>query len=198
MNFLHSEYLLPLIVITLMLITIFIKQENKFFEWVRLHWFYKRSKKNKIGSILYFLGFFIICLGLLDLRGPEKNISGKVIDQKTVILIDSSASMTAEDVRPNRFKKALLLAKHYVKKAVGQQVSIVVFSDSAKQIIPFTNDMDLVDARLGALEDMEMSRGGTSLTLAIKEAIQFFQNNSETLVGNILLFTDAEETETFL
>ena len=71
---------------------------------------------------------------------------------KTIILVDSSASMLAEDVRPNRFKKALLLVKHYVKKAVGQQISLVVFSDNQKRIIPFTDDIDLINARLERLE----------------------------------------------
>lgn len=195
MSFLQSEYLIPVIVFLALLIYLSVNQEIKFFQWIKDHWFLKRSGKNIIGSILYYLGLLLICLALLDLRGQETNIAGKISDQKTILLIDSSASMLTEDVRPNRFQKALLLAKHYVRKAVGQQVSVVVFSDSSKQIIPFTNDMDLVDARLSALEDMKLERGGTSLSLAIQESIQYFKNNSESISGNILMFTDAEETE---
>jgi Ca-activated chloride channel family protein len=195
MTFLQLEYLLPIIIGLIVVIIISIKQESNFYKWVEKHWFMKRTLKNKISSILYYLGLILISLALLDLRGPEKNISGKVSDQKTIILIDSSASMTAEDVRPNRFSKALLLAKHYVRKAVGQQISVVVFSDTTKQIIPFTSDMDLVDARLGALENMDLKRGGTALTVAIQESIQYFRNHTDNISGNILIFTDAEETD---
>ena len=195
MNFLQVEYLLPVLLFLLVVIFVSIKQENSFYKWIENHWFMKRSKKNKMSSVFYYIGLTLISLALLDLRGPEENITGKVSDQKTIILIDSSASMMAEDVRPNRFNKALLLAKHYVRKAIGQQISVVVFSDSTKQIVPFTNDMDLVDARLGALENMDLKRGGTGLSLAIKESIQYFSNHTKDVSGNILLFTDAEETE---
>jgi Ca-activated chloride channel family protein len=195
MSFVYSNYFLVIIVIAVLLSLIILKQEKSFFKWVEDHWFYKRSAASSLSSILFIFGFILLMVALLDLRGPEKNIQGKISDQKTILLIDSSASMLAEDVRPNRFKKALLLAKHFIKKAVGQQLSIVVFSDSAKQIMPFTNDIDLLEARLGALERMKLNRGGTSLTLAIKESIQFFQNNSKEVSGNILIFTDAEETD---
>jgi len=179
MSFVYSNYFLVIIVIAILLSLIILKQERSFFKWVEDHWFYKRSKSSTLSSLFFVFGFILLMVALLDLRGPEKNIQGKISDQKTILLIDSSASMLAEDVRPNRFRKALLLAKHFIKKAVGQQLSIVVFSDSAKQIMPFTNDIDLLEARLGALERMKLSRGGTSLTLAIKESIQFFENNSK-------------------
>ncbi len=195
MNFIYSNYLFVAIIISVLLSLIILKQEKTFFKWVEDHWFYKRSRSSVLSSLFFIVGFLLLTIALLDLRGPEKNIQGKISDQKTILLIDSSASMLAEDVRPNRFRKAVLLAKHFIKKAVGQQLSIVVFSDTAKQIMPFTNDIDLLEARLGALEDMKLNRGGTSLTFAIKESIQFFQNNSKEVSGNILIFTDAEETD---
>ena len=195
MNFIHLEFLIPVTLVVLFLSFLIYKQEKYFFNWVEDHWFYVRSKSSKVSGLCFILGLFILSLALLDLRGTEISIKGKVSDQKTIVLIDSSASMLAEDVRPNRFEKAILLAKHYIKKAVGQQVSIVVFSDSTKQIIPFTNDVDLLEARLGALERMQLDRGGTSLSLGIKESIQYFKNHTENLSGNILIFTDAEETD---
>lgn len=195
MSFTQSGYLVPLIFSVIILIIISIKFESSFFQWIKDHWFFKRSKLNMIASILYYIGLFLIGLALLDLRGPEEYITGKVSDQKTILLIDSSSSMMAEDVRPNRFEKAILLAKHYVRKSVGQQLSVSVFSDSMKRIVPFTNDIDLVDARLNALKDMKLNRGGTALSLAIQESIQYFKNISEEGSGNILIFTDAEETD---
>lgn len=195
MSFTQSEYLIPLILALVIIIIVSLRIESSFFSWVKDHWFFKRSKKSIFASILYYVGLFLIGLALLDLRGPEEYITGKVSDQKTILLIDSSASMMAEDVRPNRFEKAIILAKHYVRKAVGQQISVSVFSDTMKKIIPFTNDIDLLDARLNALKNMKLNRGGTSLSLAIQESIQYFKNISETGEGNILIFTDSEETD---
>lgn len=195
MTFVHLSYLLPIIIFVGIYIYFTYRSENNFFQWVQDHWFYKRSNLNKLSSFIWMAGFALICLALLDLRGQEERIKGNSVDQKTIILIDSSASMLAEDVRPNRFSKALLLVKHYIKKAVGQQISLVVFSDNQKRIIPFTDDIDLIKARINRLETMNLNRGGTGLSQAIIESIQYFRNTSEDVTGNILIFTDAEETE---
>ncbi len=87
MKFMQTEYIIPVIITVLILIFSFYKIEKKFFQWVYVHWFFKRSFTNKISSVFYFIGFFVLSLALLDLRGPEKNITGKVSDQKTMILI---------------------------------------------------------------------------------------------------------------
>ncbi len=186
----------PLIIIFIIIFTSIITRNNKrFFAWIEDHWFYKQSTKSKISQLFFMIGVSLLALSLLDLRGQEQRVIGKVSDQKTIILVDSSASMLAEDVRPNRFRKALLLMKHYVKKAVGQKIAISVFSDSHKTIVPFTDDYDLIEARINMLETLELERGGTGLSLAIQESIQYFKNTQENAMGNILIFTDGEETD---
>jgi Ca-activated chloride channel family protein len=84
-----------------------------------------------------------------------------------------------------------------VRKAVGQHISITVFSDSQKRIIPFTNDIDLLDARLSGLENLDLTRGGTGLKLAIQETVQYYKARSGSVKGNILIFTDAENNADF-
>lgn len=198
MTFLNTKYLLIIIPIILIFVYLNYKLDRTFYNWIKDHWFYKRTKANKISFCLYLASVSLLIIALLDLRGPVENIEGKVSSQKTIILIDSSSSMLTEDVRPNRYKKALLLIKHYVKKAVGQQISLVVFSDGTKRIIPFTEDIDLIEARINSIEKLTLKKGGTALSLAIQESIQFLKNNSEDnsyFTGNILLITDAEETQ---
>lgn len=195
MSFLNLAYL-PAVLLALLVFGILVlRYDRRYFTWVRDHWFLKRSKMNKISAVFYVAGFALLLFALLDLRGPEKRVAAKVSEQKTVLLIDSSASMLAEDVRPNRFEKAVLLAKHFIKKAVGHQISVVVFSDGQKRIVPFTNDKDLIEARLNTLESLDLERGGTGLSLAIQESIQYFINSENRPFGNILILTDAEETD---
>lgn len=195
MNFNQINYILiglPVLIIFLLLLG---RQEKVFFSWIKDHWFYKSSNKNKLSSFVFKSGLVLLVLAFGDLRGPEKIIKGKVAQKKTLILIDSSSSMLAEDVRPNRFEKGLLLAKHYLKKAVGQQISIVVFSDKQKRIVPFTQDMNLIEARLSTLEGLDISRGGSNITQALYEAQNYFLTESGIGIGNILLITDGEENE---
>lgn len=195
MSFLYSQYLPVIILIVILLSVLIIKINKRFFCWVEDHWFLKRSMPHRFSTILYLLGCSLLLFALMDLRGPEELISGKTSDQKTVIMVDSSASMLAEDVRPNRFSKALLLVKHYVRKAVGQKISLLVFSDGHKKIVPFTDDYNLIDARIDTLKGLNLSRGGTGLRLALKESIQYLTTASGKKEGNILIFTDAEETD---
>lgn len=196
MSFEYSQYLILVIFLWIGFSYFYLKSTKGFFSWVKDHWFFKQSIQHKISTGLYCLGLLFLSLALLDFRGPEKIITSNTPDQRTIILIDSSASMLTEDIRPNRFNKALLLAKHYIKRAVGQKISIVVFSDGTKRIVPFTEDSNLVDARLERLKTLNLARGGTSLTLAIKESLQYFvSGDPDEAGGNILIFTDAEETD---
>lgn len=154
---------------------------------------------SRISTVLYTISLFLMMTALLDLRGPEKKIKANIPDQRTIILIDSSTSMLAEDVRPNRFVKSLQLARHFVKNAAGHQISIVLFSDIQKRLIPFTDDIDLIDSRLAALEKNNSVAGGSNISQAIEEAIQYFEFDSsdddKSKSGNMLVFTDAEESE---
>jgi Ca-activated chloride channel family protein len=120
------------------------------------------------------------------------------MEKKTIILIDTSASMLTEDIRPDRFKRAIFLARHFIKKSHGGQFSIVLFSDHQKRIIPFTGDRDFLDSRLESFRRMNIQRGGSNISQAIVESLQYFKMESQKLYnfyGNILVLTDAGENQ---
>jgi Ca-activated chloride channel family protein len=193
MNFEHLK-LIPLVGLAFLIlfITVFLL-ESRFFKMVRTYWFYKRSTFSIISSILFCLGMGLLFLSLLDLRGPEEKIKAGVPTERTIILIDTSASMLAEDVKPSRLQKAVLVAKHFARKATGQQISIVAFAEIQKKIVPFTNDLDLIDARLESIKNLRNQNGSSALSSAIQESIQYFKETGEAR-GNILVITDGEET----
>lgn len=199
MSFVNTQYLAYAIVAIIIIGVTLNRLNANFFKWVKSYWFFDRTWTSRISNILYTLSLFLMMTALLDLRGPEKKIKASIPDQRTIILIDSSTSMLAEDVRPNRFVKSLQLARHFVKKAVGHQISIVLFSDIQKRLIPFTDDIDLIDSRLAALEKTNSVAGGSNISQAIEEAIQYFEFDSsdddKSKSGNMLVFTDAEESE---
>ncbi|MCY4524042.1 MAG: VWA domain-containing protein, partial [Halobacteriovoraceae bacterium] len=197
MNFNYSQYLPIIIILIIILFIVIIKSNYRFFNWVEKYWFYKRSPLNKFSSILYLIAISLFLLSLLDLRGPEKKQSTSVPDQKTIIILDSSASMMVEDVRPNRFQKGIIIARHFIKKALGHQIAIVLFSDTQKKLIPFTDDIDLLDARINGLKDIKITKGGSNISQAVLESLQYFkaENKSSIANGNILLITDSEEHE---
>ena len=174
------------------------KNERSFINWVKDHWFYLPSLENKLGRFLYYLGLGLLLFSLTDLRGPEEKVETTIPDQRTIIIIDSSASMLVEDIRPNRYEKSLLLARHFIKNAFGHQIAVVLFSDTQKRIVPFTDDLDLLDSRVAGLSGLDVLNGGSNISQAVLESVQYFKQNKgniEKVGGNILVFTDAEEHE---
>jgi Ca-activated chloride channel family protein len=199
MKFVNTQYLTYAIVVIIVIGIILNRLNAQFFKWVKSYWFFDRTWASRISTFLYTISLFLMMTALLDLRGPEKKIKASIPDQRTILLIDSSTSMLAEDVRPNRFVKSLQLARHFVKNSAGHQISIVLFSDIQKRLIPFTDDIDLIDSRLAALEKTNSVAGGSNISQGIEEAIQYFEFDSsdddKSKSGNMLIFTDAEESE---
>ncbi len=140
------------------------------------------------------MGIGLLIFSVLDLRGPEEKIKTQMPSERTIILLDTSASMLAEDVKPSRLQKAVLIAKHFARKAGGHQIAIVAFAEIQKKIVPFTSDLDLIDARLESLKNLRNHYGSSALTLALQESIQYFKETSDSTRGNILVLTDGEET----
>jgi Ca-activated chloride channel family protein len=167
--------------------------EHRYFAWVREHWFYNRSGSSRFASLLLIVSFLFFVISLADFRGEELNREERVEQQTTLLLIDASASMSADDLTGGRFKKAVFLARHFVAKSNGHKVAIAVFANTAKMIIPFTTDIDLLDTRLAALEKMDLLIGGSDINGALDEAVGFLRSHLGNESGNILLFTDGEE-----
>jgi Ca-activated chloride channel homolog len=189
-----------LLTVWIIMVYLFWLKKRNYFKWVKKYWFYDESFKSKLSFFLFCLGMLGVSLALLDLRGPESLVESEIGDQRTIIIIDSSTSMLAEDVRPNRYSKALMIARHFVKKAVGHQIAVVLFSDIQKRLIPFTDDIDHLDSRIAALEGMDIKNGGSNIEQAITESVRYFvstKTGEEKVSGNILLITDSEKTSEF-
>lgn len=197
MSFMYPQAIVPVILIAVVLFYLIIRFEKRYFSWVKLYWFYQRSLLSKLSTLLLIASLCCLFIALLDLRGPEERVSTDIPDQKTIILIDASSSMLVEDVRPNRFGRALFLARHFIRNAVGHQIAVVLFSDTTKRLISFTDDLDLLDARISGLEKTDLTSAGSSITTSLKESVNYFKEQTtpnEKVSGNILLITDGEET----
>lgn len=195
MSFLYIKYAPILILVIVVWVAVWTYDHRKFFRWLKDSFNLQSSLTNKLQKTLFVLAVAFVAAALLDLRGPEEHIDTPLSDQKTIVLIDTSASMLVEDVQPNRFKRAITVARHFVKNAVGHQISIVLFSDISKRLVPFTDDIDLLDARLAGLEDESLRGGSTNISSALAETVEALKRETSNGKpgGNILLITDAEE-----
>lgn len=193
MSFVHVRYLIPLALLAFSYIFFTFFFESRYYKWIKEHWFLKRTIFGYISSLLFLLGMCCLSFVLLDPREKEIKVKTPVKKSKTIILIDTSTSMLAEDVRPNRLERAALLAKHFARRAANHQISILVFADITKKLVPFTNDRDLIDARIDSIKEIRNLNAGTSVEKAIAEASRMFSSKDKNIVGNILVITDGED-----
>lgn len=192
MSFINVNFLVGAIVVTAIFSLLLLTLRKKFTTLVKQIWSFRLSKASLVSTIFYFLALFTFAISMGDLRGPEEIVESNIPNQRTVVLIDNSMSMLVEDIRPNRISKAAIIAKHFVKNAYGHQVALSIFSDIQKKIVPFTDDMDILESRLGTMLSVQ-PEGGSNVSLALKEAFQYFKTSDGYEKGNILLITDGEE-----
>jgi Ca-activated chloride channel homolog len=193
MIFLKANFAIWLVPLLISAVFAVLYNERTFFRWVKEYWLFRRSKTNKLSSILFVIGFSLLAVIILDPREGEIKIKGKIKQSKTIVLVDTSTSMLVEDVRPNRLEKAALMAKHFVRNAVGHHISVLIFADITKKLVPFTTDIDLLDSRIESIKELKNMNAGTSIGLAIEEAVRFFKSSDDNYIGNIVVFTDGED-----
>jgi len=96
---------------------------------------------------------------VLALARPEATVAVPVEQASVVLVTDTSRSMTATDVAPDRLDAARSAAERFLDEAPEKlRVGAVAFSDIARVLQPPTTDHEQVRAALGAL----VADGGTA------------------------------------
>ncbi|MBR9693036.1 VWA domain-containing protein [Candidatus Woesearchaeota archaeon] len=162
-----------------------------------------RAMKRITGKRLMTRNKFILVLRMILLASAVLAVSGTVMwysgttnEDDFVIAIDTSSSMTSEDVAPSRIEAAKKDATIFVDSLDSTtRVGVVVFSGiSLIRAIP-TTDKDVVREAIDSLEPLQA--GGTDIPGAIITSTNLLLDNSRGRA--IILITDGSNTiETFL
>jgi len=151
----------------------------------------------EIPFIKAFLLIISVMLFITALSGPRwgerfENLHVRGIE--IVFLLDTSFSMNAEDVKPNRFIVAKDLITNIVGKLKTDYVGLITFSGTAHIQCPLTIDYDAMKILTDASSISPPEEQGTdfyeALSLAFK-ACQISSNSNKI----IFLITDGEDQE---
>ncbi len=114
---------------------------------------------------------------------------------KAMILMDVSASMLAEDIRPNRLEYSKRMMANIVDNMQGDNVGLIVFAGDAFIQLPITSDNVSAKMFLSSIKVGMVPRPGTSIGSAIDLAVNALGNKGEEIGKTIILITDGENHE---
>ena len=150
------------------------------------------EKSQRLKTILIAASLFLIMLALVrpQLGFEWQDVKRSGLD--ILIAIDTSKSMLAEDVKPNRLERSKLAVKDLIKKLRGDRIGLIAFAGSAFTQCPLTVDYNGFMLSLNALDVNIIPQGGTSITSAIQTALDSFQGGAKKY-KILVIITDGED-----
>jgi len=111
-----------------------------------------------------------------------------------VVAIDTSASMLARDVQPDRIGVARSAVKALISRMHGDRIGIVTFAADAFVYCPLTIDYGAALMFLDSLEPQVTGQAGTSLASAIDASLGALEG-AEHKHQQVVLISDGEDHE---
>jgi Ca-activated chloride channel homolog len=153
------------------------------------------SRARAILRAVCIMGFF--AFATLAAARPQWGARLETVHRRGVDIIaalDTSYSMNAEDVAPNRLEKAKAEIRKLLQKSEGDRIGLVSFSGAAVVQCPLTLDYGAISLFLDAAGAGIIPEPGTSLAAAIETATSAFVSK-ERKYKVLVLFTDGEDLE---
>jgi Ca-activated chloride channel family protein len=154
-------------------------------------------KKQVFKALLLILGFISIVIALTE---PKWNPQAQRIKRQgrdVCILLDTSRSMLAEDIKPNRLERSKIAIRDLMEILRGDRIAIVTFAGNSTVKCPLTQDYAFVRMALADISTESSSRGGTMIGDAIRKAAEEVFDNQSREYKDIILITDGEDHDSF-
>ncbi|MEA1927405.1 MAG: VWA domain-containing protein [Candidatus Auribacterota bacterium] len=111
-----------------------------------------------------------------------------------IVAVDTSRSMLADDVKPDRLSRAQRELEDLVRLLKGDRVGLIAFSGSSFVLCPLTLDYGAFRMFVNDLSVSSIPRGGTDIPGAILKAIEAF-GDGEGKHKALLIISDGENLE---
>ncbi len=146
----------------------------------------------KFGLVTAALAMIIFMLARPQFGSKMETVKRQGVE--TVVALDISNSMLAQDVTPSRLEKSKKLVSRLVETFNNDKVAMIVFAGEAFTQLPITSDYISAKMFLETISPSLISTQGTDLRGAIDLAMRSFTPN-EGVGRAIVLITDGENHE---
>jgi len=154
-------------------------------------------KKQIFKALLLLSAFVIIIIALTQPRWNPRAQKIKRIGRDVCILLDTSRSMLAEDIKPSRLERSKIAIKDLMEILQGDRIAIVTFAGNATIKCPLTQDYAFVRMVLDDISTESTTRGGTMVGDAIRKAAEDIFDRQSREYKDIILITDGEDHGSF-
>ncbi|MBR5276204.1 MAG: VWA domain-containing protein [Bacteroidaceae bacterium] len=148
-------------------------------------------------NVKFWLSLVAAALLVVVLARPQFGSKMETVTRQgieTVIALDISNSMLAEDIAPNRLEKSKKIISKLIDKFENDKIGLIVFAGDAFVQLPITNDFISAKMFMESISPSLISRQGTDIGAAINLAMKSFTPDKE--VGKaVIVITDGENHE---
>ena len=113
---------------------------------------------------------------------------------ETIIAMDISNSMYAEDIVPSRLDRSKMMVENLVDHFTNDKIGLIVFAGDAFVQLPITSDYVSAKMFLSSIDPSMMATQGTDIARAIDMATHSF-TQEEGIGKAIIVITDGEDHE---
>lgn len=118
----------------------------------------------------------------------------KRVGIETIIAMDISNSMRAEDIVPSRLDRSKMMVENLVDHFTNDKIGLIVFAGDAFVQLPITSDYVSAKMFLSSIDPSMMASQGTDIARAIEMASHSF-TQEEGIGKAIIVITDGEDHE---
>jgi len=154
-------------------------------------------KKQIFKAFLLIAAFVSIVAALTEPKWNPKPHQIKRKGRDIAILLDTSRSMLAEDIKPSRLERSKIAISDLLETLKGDRVAILTFAGNSTIKCPLTQDYSFIRMVLADISTESTSRGGTMIGDAIRKAAQEVFDRQSREYKDIVLITDGEDHESF-
>jgi len=127
---------------------------------------------------------------------PQKGFQWEEQTRKGIDILfalDTSKSMLAADVKPNRLERSKLALMDFISKLEGDRVGLITFSGTSFLMVPLTLDYEAFLESLQSVDTNLIPRPGTNIASSIEEAIRALKTSPNEKI--LVLISDGEDLE---
>ena len=138
-------------------------------------------------------------LALLIVMLARPQMGTKISQEKrtgieTIIAMDISNSMRAEDIVPSRLDRSKMMVENLVDHFTNDKIGLIVFAGDAFIQLPITSDYVSAKMFLSSIDPSMIATQGTDIAAAINMAANSF-TQEEGIGKAIIVITDGEDHE---